>query len=269
MTKIINAVLFYYTKPFKNKFRKQMDINVSLLPSGGYGYTFPTIRIKPMNFREITEYIDNVPENDPLGHYLFDIQQLIDYDPNIKNVYMMDLDFLIFYRKLCTVSDDLKYQVTLTCPHCGKSINKTINFGSDLRFKQIDPKIMEGAKINLGGHGYEVIIPTVSDFMKVFKVYMRYKKITDIKMIKTIALIKDFDIQANQVEEDVIGATHSDITLLMALRDLYYERLEPLYVTCSECDGGKAAVNIDGLIVDFFRDLYVNSPIDGTKIVFK
>ena len=64
--------------------------------------------------------------------------------------------------------------------------------------------------------------------MKVFKLYLKFRKITDLKMIKTIALIKDFDLQGNQVEQDVLGAKHSDITMLMALRELYYDRLEPV-----------------------------------------
>ena len=93
-------------------------------------------------------------------------------------------------------------------------------------------------------------------------------------MIKTIALIKNFDYQANQIEDDVLGATHSDITLLMALRDLYYDRLEPITLECPNCrdDRGErrsVTVSVDSLIVDFFHELFVNSPIDATKILFK
>jgi hypothetical protein len=112
--------------------------------------------------------------------------------------------------------------------------------------------------------------------MKVFNIYLRYRKIEDLKMIKTIALIKDFDSRSNQVEQDVLGATYSDVTLLMALRDLYYDRLEPIELYCPECNKGlkpeerrSVAVSVDSLIVDFFRDLYINSPIDGSKILFK
>jgi len=114
----------------------------------------------------------------------------------------------------------------------------------------------------------------VNEFLKVFDRYLRYRSVTDLKMIKTIALIKgDY---ANQIEDDVLGAKHSDITLLMALRDLYYDRLEPIEVYCPECNRDKkgeerrsVAVSVDSLIVDFFRELYINSPIDGSKILFK
>lgn len=253
-----------------------MNIDVSLLPSGGYGYDFPSIRIQPLNFLEITQYLANVPEDDELGRYLFDMNMLRDDDKNIENCYIMDIDFLIFYKKLCTISDNLTYQVEIKCPDCGKALKKSISFEKDIHFKQIDPKIMNGAKIELGGHRYDTIVPTFKDFMKVFNVYLRYRKIQDLKMIKTIALIKDFDYQGNQIEDDILHATHSDITLLMALRELYYDRLEPVELYCPECNKGlkreerrSVAVSVDNLIVDFFRELYINSPIDGSKILFK
>lgn len=251
-----------------------MDIPVSQLPSGGYGYSFPSVRIKPLNFVEIVSYMDNYPKDDAMGKYLYDLNELIKDDENIKNCYIMDVDFLMFYKKLCTVSEDLSYQIEIKCPHCGRSVKKTISFENDIHFKQIDEKIMNGAKIELGGHNYDTIIPTVNDFMKVFNVYLRYRKVTDIKMIKTIALMKNFDIQANQIEQDVLNATHGDITLLMALRELYYDRLETINLICTNCakenrERGVVAVSVESLIADFFRDLFINSPIDATKIVFK
>lgn len=254
-----------------------MEIQVSQLPSGGVGYSFPAIRLEPMTFLDITKYLENVPdEKDVLGKYLYDIELLEKDDKNIKNCYLMDVDFLIFYKKLCTISEDLTYQIEIKCPECGKLLTKTISFEKDIKFRQIDEKIMGGARIKLGQNEYDTIIPTVNDFMKVFKVYLRYRKIQDLKMIKTIALIKDFDHNGNQIESDVINATHSDITLLMALRDLYYDRVEPIQVFCPDCNKDRkpeerrsVAVSVDSLITDFFRELFINSPIDGTKILFK
>lgn len=253
-----------------------MEISVSQLPSGGYGYNFPSVKIKPLDFLGIVKYLENEPKEDPLGKYLYDIKSLIEDDENIKDCYIMDVDFLIFYKKLTTISQDLSYEISIKCPVCGHQIEKTISFERDIHFKQVDNKIMNGAKIKLNNHDYETIVPTVNDFMKVFNVYLRYKKITDLKMIKTIALIKDFDFKSNQIERDVLGAKHSDITLLMALRELYYDRVEPIEIYCPECNKNakpeerrSVAVSVESLIVDFFRDLYINSPIDGSKILFK
>ena len=249
-----------------------MEILTSMLPSGGYGYNFPSITVRPMTFMEICGYNENVPE-EPLAKYMYDIKLLLRDDPRIKDVYVMDLDFLIFYKKLITVSGDLSYNISVTRPRCGTRINTKIDINKDIHFSQIDQQIMDGAVVNLGGHKYDVIVPTVSDFLKVFDAYLRYRKVDDIKMIKTIAMIDGFDTKANQIEADVLGATHEDITLLLALRELYYERLEPVEVECPKCaeDGKEAsvAVSVESLTVDFFRDICSNCPIDGTKILFK
>lgn len=250
-----------------------MEILTSQLPSGGYGYSFPSISVKPMTFMEICGYNENVPTEE-LAKYMYDIKVLLRDDPKILDLYVMDLDFLIFYKKLITVSGDLTYNISLRCPRCGETINTKIDISKDIHFSQLDPAVMDGAVIDLNGHRYDVAIPRVRDFMKVFEVYLRFKKVTDLKMIKTIALISGFDTQANQIEADVLGATRNDITLLLALRELYYDRIEPTKVMCPGCleKGEKeasVAVSVESLAVDFFRDLCSNSPIDGTKILFK
>lgn len=254
-----------------------MQILTSQLPSGGYGYDFPSVSVSPLNFLQITKYLENMPQtSDPLEKYLYDFKMLVDEDEKVLDLYLMDIDFLIFYKKLCTVSEDLSYSIKVKCPSCGEMIGKKITLTEDIHFKQVDPKIMEGATIELGGSKFETRVPTGREFNKVFEVYLKYRKVTDLKIIKTISLIKDFDIRANEIERCVLGATHSDITLLLALQELYFDQVEPITVYCPKCDKGKkkeerrgVAVSVDSLIVDFFRDLCDNSPIDGSKILFK
>lgn len=253
-----------------------MEILTSQLPSGGYGYEFPSLNLSPFTFMGLTNYLENMPE-DPLDRYLYDLRVLGSEDRKFLDCYMMDADFLIFFKKLISVSGDLTYNLTIKCPECGKEIKKKVSLEHDIHFKQIDQKIMNGAIIELGGHKYETLVPTVKDFLKVFEKILKYRHTEDLKMIKTIALIKNFDLEANQIEEDVLGATHEDITLLLALRELYYDRLEPIEVYCPECNKGlKAgerraplAINVESLVVDFFRDICINCPIDGSKILFK
>lgn len=255
-----------------------MEILTSNLPCGGYGYQFASVNVKPMTFLEITKYMENVPK-DPLERYLFDIDTLLQDDERIMDCYIMDLDFLIFYKKLITVSSDMSYTVTVNCPTCGSKIKKKISLNTDIHFKQIDPEIMAGAVIDLNGHKYEISVPTVRTFLNVFQTYMRFKKIDDIQMIKIVALIggEDFKLRGNQIENDILNATHSDITLLLALKELYYDRiLEPLTVTCPKCskddnveNSGEMTMGVESLIVDFFRELRINSPIDESKILFK
>ena len=253
-----------------------MNIPVSQLPSGGYGYDFADIQVSPMNFLQITRYLENLPADDPLERYLYEIKSLIDEDKRILDCYLMDVDFLIFYKKLITVSDDASFNISVTCPVCHESVKKKISLDRDVHFRQIDRGVMEGALIELGGHKYETIVPTVKQFFKVFEKYLKYRKIEDLDIIKTIALIKDFDIRGNQFEEDVLGAKHKDITLLLALKELYNNRLEPIEVYCPHCNEDKGpeerrgiTVSVETLIVDFFREICNNCPLDGSKILFK
>ena len=238
-----------------------MEILTSQLPSGGYGYSFPSVSVSPMTFMEICNYLENVP-SDPLDKYLYDINVLCNEDRKIMDCYVMDVDFLIFYKKLCTISGDLTYNLSVTCPDCGKKIEKKISLDKDII-------------IELGGEKFETYVPKVKDFLKVFEKYLTYRKVEDLGMIKTIALIKEFnENKANLVEQKVLGATHEDITLLLALRDLYYDRVENINIICPECSKKQerrklVAVSVDSLIVDFFRDLCNNSPIDATKVLFK
>lgn len=252
-----------------------MNILTSQLPSGGYGYTFSSISVSPMTFLQITKYLENVPENDSLEKYLFDIKNLVEEDRNVLDLYIMDVDFLIFYKKLITVSSDSSFQVSLTCPTCGHKINTTVSMNKDIHFKAVEKSTMDGASIEFeNGHKYETVVPTVKEFLRVFERYLRFRKIEDMKLIKTISLIKgDYP---NEIESDVLDAKHSDITLLLALYELYFDRVETIPVYCPECNKDKRpeerreiAVSVDTLIADFFREICINCPIDGDKILFK
>lgn len=252
-----------------------MNILTSQLPSGGYGYTFSSITVSPMTFLQITKYLEGCPENDNLEKYLYDLKQLVDEDRNTLELYVMDADFLIFYKKLITVSSDTTFNVNLTCPVCGSTIHTKISMNQDIHFKAVEKKTMDGAEIEFeNGHHYTTAVPKVRDFLRVFERYLKFRKIEDLKLIKTISLIQgDYP---NQIEEDVLDAKHSDITLLLALYELYFDRVETIPVYCPKCNEGlkpeerrEIAVSVDSLIADFFREICINCPIDGNKILFK
>lgn len=252
-----------------------MIIPVNQLPSAGFGYNFPTITIKPMTFLDVIKYTEDYPkDDDPLIKYLYDLDWVMKDDDKIKYCYLLDVDFLIFYKKLGTVSSDMSYSFSIKCPKCGKSLNKTLVLDKDIHFKQFDERIMKGAAVKLAGHTYDTIVPTLSEFMSVFNVYLRYRKVTDLKIIKIISLFKDFAGNgSNQIESDILNATHSDITLLLALQDLYFDGVEPITMVCPDCardgKGGEVTVGVDNLISGFLGDIIKNCPITGDQIIFK
>ena len=219
-----------------------MEIISSYLPSAGIGYKFPSLHLNPMTFLQMTRYAEDTKDLSQIEKYFYDIRMLIDEDKNILNCYIMDLDFLIYYKKLISVSGNTTLNISVQCPSCGTVIQREVDFEKDIKFESVDEKIMNGAQINLAGKKYEIHVPTVQNLLKVFDIFKRYSRVNDLKMMKTLALFEDFDTRSQEIEKDVLGATREDITLLLALQELYFDR---------------------------FQSLTLNSRFDGTKIVFK
>lgn len=251
-----------------------MEILTQHLPSGGYGYSFPSITIKPMTFIEVVGYLESVP-TDKLSKYLFDIKWLAKDDPNIYNCYVMDLDYLIFMKKIITISNDTTISLSFKCSECGKAINEKILINK-LKFKAADDIVLEGADVEINGKVFSIKPPTVKEFLNVFDKYLRYRKIEDLDTIKLISLVSEFDNNPNAVENIISSATYEGITMLLMLKELYFDRVEPIEISCPHCNEGRKeeerryqTVRIDKLIVDFFRDISENNRLDPNKIKFK
>lgn len=248
-----------------------MEILSSYLPSAGIGYNFPSITLNPMNFLQMTRYMEDTKDLSQIEKYFYDIRMLIDEDKNILNCYIMDLDFLIYYKKLISVSGNTTLNISVQCPSCGTVIQREVDFEKDIKFEHIDEKVMNGAQIMLGNKKYDIHVPTVQNLLKVFDIFKRYSRVNDLKMMKTLSLFEEFDTRSQEIEKDVLGATRENITLLLALRELYFDRVEPIRVLCPKCDKERRGmtISVNSLIVDFFQSLTLNSKFDGTKIVFK
>ena len=248
-----------------------MEIISSYLPSSGIGYNFPSIKLNPMTFLQMTRYMEDTKDLSTIERYFYDIRMLIDEDKNILNCYVMDLDFLIYYKKLISVSGNTTLKISVQCPSCGTVIQRDVDFEKDIKFDTIDEKIMNGAQIVLGGKKYEIRVPTVQNLLKVFDIFKRYSRVNDLKMMKTLSLFEEFDTRSQEIEKDVLGATREDITLLLALQELYFDRIEPIKVLCPKCDKERRGmtISVNSLVVDFFQSLTLNSKFDGSKIIFK
>jgi len=123
-------------------------------------------------------------------------------------------------------------------------------------------------------------MPTLKEFKKVLAYYVRLRKTTDIRLIRLISLIEEFDKKPNLVENSVLHAEKDDITKLAMLDMWYFERVEPITVVCEQCrkiqeeagdfeKGGKTKIGLGDLIVSFLRDVISNNPINPNELVFK
>lgn len=275
-----------------------MEILTQHLPSGYTDYPFISVNIKPMTFAQILEYMDCVPES-PVEKFYFDYKQLIVDDPNIDNLLFCDLEFLVFLKKSLTISKNIEFSTSANCPNCKSGLRTQVSLGK-IKFNKLDPKLLKGLKIDLDGRYHNVRMPTVKQFLEVFINYKRAKKVTDMNIIKLIALFEGFKHFPQFYEELVTNATYQDVSAFTMLNIYYYRTVEPLTIICPECkrrferlkdlkmeelikrtepdakllirelqekkyEG--VALEIPDLIANFFRDVTENNQLTEAQIV--
>jgi len=231
-----------------------------------------------MCFPEVLEYEDNLPE-DRLERYVYDINMLAKDDPNIQEVLLCDIDYLIFKKKLLSIGNSDKYRISIK-DNNNHVLEEDLYISKHIVFKPLEEKFLRGAVVTLAGREWNVGMPTLKEFKKVLAYYVRLRKTTDIRLIRLISLIEEFDKKPNLVENSVLHAEKDDITKLAMLDMWYFERVEPITVVCEQCrkiqeeagdfeKGGKTKIGLGDLIVSFLRDVISNNPINPNELVFK
>ena len=76
-----------------------------------------SIRIKPMTFGQILEYLENCPDEkkSPVEKYYFDYCLIKDDDMNINNLFLIDMEYVIYFKKALTIAEDLSYDSSTPC----------------------------------------------------------------------------------------------------------------------------------------------------------
>ena len=248
-----------------------MQLLTQNLPSG-YPYDFTSLKVMPMFFAQILEYMENVP-TDPIEKFYFDYKLIQQDDPNIDRVLVSDIPFIVFMKKALTIGTRLEFNSTLTCPACGTQFQQMITM-SQLKFNPLDDEARKGFIVEFNGKRREVRMPTMAEFMVVFNNYRRYRRVTDMKLIKLISLFKDAMTYQQMIEEDVVNATYDDITLLAALDQIYFNTLNSVTCYCPKCNldvepdkKRGMEVSIESLISNLFRGVIENNRLTTSKIV--
>lgn len=271
-----------------------MVILTHTLPSG-YNYPFTSINVKPMTFAEILEYMENTPKNQ-LDKFYFDYCLISNEDPNVKNLLLIDMEYVIYMKKAITISDDLKFESSIKCPRCGAELKYHLTL-SGINWNKMDPAALDGFNIEFGGESLRVRMPTTEQFMKIYGKYRMYKRNTDIRIIKLVSLFEQSEVYHNKIEKLVVGATYHDITKLFMLDGVFFDFVENLHLHCFECEEmynptqsdlhkirkennisdendipedlikelkhkhGGIEIGVEPLVSNFFRDISINNPI--------
>ena len=138
------------------------------------------------------------------------------------------------------------------------------------------PGYKDAIEVEFSGESRIVRMPTVAEFMTIFGNYRRFKKVTDMKVIKLISLFKDATMYQQLIENAVVRSTHEDITMLATLDQLFFNTIKPIKAYCENCkklelpNSEKGVeIGIDKLISNYFREIIENNPLTGSKIVLR
>lgn len=243
------------------------------LPSGHH-YRFASVTVNPMYFAQVLEYEENCP-TDPVEKYYFDYCVLKMDDPNVDDLLLPDMEYLVFLKKALSIGKDASFTATIVCPVCGSKYTHRITVPGDVKYKPIDPSLTGNFQVMIGGQAHVVKIPTVKEFLHVFSNYRKVKKLSDMKIIKLIALFKDSIRYPSRYEDIVVHSTHEDITTLIMLSELCYEQVDPIETFCPICNKGVAesekkrgtVIGLDGLITNFFRLILENNRASEYQIL--
>ena len=251
-----------------------MELLTQNLPTG-HNYGFRSIRVNPMNFAQVLEYLENVPSTE-VEKYYYDYCLVKGDDKNVDQLLLPDLEYVIFYKKGLTISDKVVFNSTIICNECGSGVPAKFDI-LEVKFAKLDEQVREGIRVQIAGAYHDIRIPTVEQFFTIFDKYRRYKKLSDMKLIKLICLfVGTHTHMHNAYENLVINAKYEDITMLTMLHQLCYEVVEPIKVYCPICNSKRdadqkrgMAVEMKSLTANFFREIIDNNRLTDSKIIFR
>lgn len=245
-----------------------MILTLEDLPSKGKFGHAPAISLRPLTFREMIDYSNEVTGN-PLKSYLRDIKWLRFLDSNILQHSLYDLDYLVFMMKVHTISDNKEFQSEIKCRQCGHEERIDFDLG-DFKFKDIEEEGKQVKRVVLNGFKYVIKVPTIGDFLEVLNKYVLYNKVSQADVVKLISLFSEFPTIPNDVERDVLNATRDEIAVLYLLEDKYLTSVKPIIKKCNKCENERGmAVGVTSLIADMFRDVLFNNTAIESKIQFE
>lgn len=227
-----------------------------------------------MFFAQVLEYEENCPKDD-VEKYYFDYCVVKEDDPNISELLVPDLEYVVFLKKALTISRETTFSASLTCPVCGAKYSHRISVPKDVKFQPLDDKVLSGINIKVGNEFHKVRVPTMKEFLTVLSNYRRIKKLSDMKLIKLIALFKDAITYPNKYERLVVEATYEDLSTVVMLSELCYEVVDPIVSYCPACNKDiietskkrGTVMDLSGLITSFFRLIVENNRASEYQIL--
>lgn len=233
------------------------------LPTRGFLSSVDQVTITPMNFGQILKYIGD-EELTKLRDYVKGLTYLIEHDPRIAKVNILDAEYLLFLFKLVTINKELKFRVNVPCPEC-KQLHPITVSSADLSFKDIPNEYMSIQTVELGGEEILFKYPTIQDFIDFVSELPRYVDELRIDLIKLACML---DLHPQVAISMILEASGEDITLINVLDNMLFDSVQPIKTICPETKRGITA-SVPLSAVDIFRSIVESNPITAAKIQFR
>ena len=163
-----------------------MLITTNELPSKGKLNSFKgDINISALTYKELVDYM-STPEYNPLKAYKKDILLLQNKGVDLSTISLVDLDYLIFFQKAVTISEESTFSSNTKCIHCKKSIPYKFHT-SEIRFIEYE-KSKIPIQIELNNINKKIVVPSVERFLTILNNYIVHNLNIKLDLIKLYSI---------------------------------------------------------------------------------
>jgi hypothetical protein len=219
-----------------------MILTKSDLPSQGFFSVAEdnTIEIKPLTFGELIRYLGD-PQLDKIREYIRALNFLINKDPRIGQVNILDADYLIYLFKAVSSSKGASFSVSAVCTKCKSNLSTQVK-AKNLFVNKITNEGLTIDSINLANQDIKIRYITINEFINfISRLDLLGNNDLPIDVIKLASML-EVD-SPNKALSYITEASLDDISLISYLDSLWFHTVQPIKLNCHNCkDEGGATV---------------------------
>lgn len=210
------------------------------LPSQGkMGYAEFNIKlIKNKEMTQLSISIGNVKNE--MEKYYKNIKLLLSGIEGWQSIPLFDIYPVLFYSKAQNFLKDNMIELVVSCPFCGNKFSYNLDLNDGLEWLSVSDEISKLKGIILGGEQFNIIKPTISQFLQVYETLLPFSTTFTLKEIYFLTYF-NFNINANKIVKAMHDAVREDIILIQDLSDkLVSKPISKEKAKCTSC--GKEVV---------------------------
>lgn len=223
------------------------------------------VNIEPLTFGELLKYLGD-EQLTPAREYIRSLNYLVNIDPNIGNLSILNADYILYVFKALSASKETKLVLSCKCEHCGKTHNHKMML-NEIEFKDVAEEAMKVKSVKLIDDHIKIKYPTINEFIKFVGRLGRYQENINIDTLKLASML---DVQVESSAVTIISnCRQEDIALINCLDNMWFKLVVPVPIPCPDnLDKRGTTATFSMSAVDIFLDIVQLNPITGDQILF-